>query len=95
MWPWRSSEKRASTEDDRLATLSRRLDDAESKIRMLTGEWQDTLDRMERILGRLNKRAARAEAPAPEPEPVNGHDHSEAERIVALRRSRVARPGGG
>ncbi len=55
-----------SSDADRFATLSGRVDDTESAIRKMRAEWQDVLDRMERILGRLNKRARRAAMPVEE-----------------------------
>lgn len=92
MWPFRRKELPA--DNDRLGTLSRRLDDVESKVRTLTGEWHDTLDRLDRQVGRLVKRQSRALAreeseEVAEPAPQGPVD------IVALRRSRGARPGGG
>lgn len=84
--------------DDRLSTALRRLDDAESQLRLLKTEWLDTLDRLERIAGRLAKRAERdgrsvlaAETPAaPDqaPPPV-----SRALADVLRRRARHSPPG--
>ncbi len=54
MWPWKRQDAK-----DGLQTLSRRLDDVESTVRSLKTEWLDTLDRLERIAGRLAKRAQR------------------------------------
>jgi hypothetical protein len=84
--------KNRSDDDDRLATLSRRLDDAESAIRSLKGEWIDTLERNERMLGRIVKRAARAQESLPLPDespPSASLDE------VAIRRARGTFPGGG
>jgi len=77
-------------DEDRLGTLTRRLDDAESKVRTLTTEWLDTLDRIERILGRLTKRAQRADAPPDVASPqVNGETAEDpVQRIIRIRRNR-------
>ena len=82
---------------DRVGTLSRRLDDVESQLRMLKTEWTDTLERLDRMLGRIVKRSARAlaseAAPADLPEP--GSESSPASSLdeVAVRRSARAFPG--
>lgn len=84
--------KKRIEEEDRLATLARRLDDAESQVRMLKTEWLDTLDKLERLTGRLAKRAQR-DAPAP----VNGAEEphqAPMPDVVALRRSRMVNPAG-
>lgn len=84
---------------DRLATLSRRLDDAESTLRMLKTEWLDTLERLERMVGRFAKRrereAAREATPEAEPgEGANGQSPSLAGLDeVAVRRSPRRFPG--
>lgn len=54
MWPW----KRQAIED-RVKTAEGRLSDAESTLRLLKGEWLDTLDRLERMVGRVVKRGQR------------------------------------
>ncbi len=58
MWPF-SGRKEPDGVGDRLSTALRRLDDLESGHRLLKTEWLDTLDRLERIAGRLAKRAER------------------------------------
>lgn len=101
MWPFRRAGS-DSTHDDRLATLSRRLDDVESKCRTLGLEWQDVLDRLERLAGRVAKRGQRdgaallapgdaPEAPPATPAPPAG---SRALADVLKRRSVRAPPGG-
>jgi hypothetical protein len=92
MWPFRRRELPAET--DRLGTISRRLDDVESKVRTMQGEWHDTLDRLDRQVGRLVKRQARALATEEPSEPAEPTRQTTLD-IVALRRSRAARPGGG
>lgn len=96
MWPF---SKRAAA-DDRLSTLSRRLDDVESKARTLTAEWLDTLDRIERVLGRLVKRGERErDRAASDAAAVNGADPGgqhqppgAAADEVAVRRARFVNP---
>jgi len=91
MWPFTRRFTESKEAEDRLGTLSRRLDDCESKVRMLTGEWTDTLDRIDRQVGRLAKRQAR-DAVAAEVGPqdqANGHGPLDE---VELRRSRTASP---
>ncbi len=67
MWPWQR---------DSLRKLSGRLDEVESKVRMLVSEWTDVLDRLERMAGRLAKREQR-DSPAvlsgPAPEARGNH----------------------
>ena len=88
-WPWSKSETQETR--DRLGTLSSRVDDLESTARKLRVEWHDVLDRLERVMGRLNKRAQRAaeaadvEEAAP-PNPILDE--------VAKRRARLSPPGG-
>lgn len=64
---WRRNQ--ASKGGDEAGTVAGRLADVEAGLRSLRVEWQDTVDRIERVLARLNKRAQRAEAAEPEPEP--------------------------
>ncbi len=99
MWPFRRA-KEPDSVGDRLLTALRRLDDLESGQRLLKTEWLDTLDRLERIAGRLAKRVERdgkatgvlsgglAASPESPPAPV-----SEAMRQVLARRAH--REGGG
>jgi hypothetical protein len=87
---------------DRLATLSRRIDDMESSARKLHAEWTDTYDRLNRLVGRMVKRAERdalATAPPDEPETPGPHASppqvngaSYAMQQVAMRRTRQAYP---
>jgi hypothetical protein len=72
---------------DRLGTLSRRLDDIESRVRTLTSEWLDTLDRIERVLGRLVKRGQRAQAA------TEGEDASSPGNGAALSSDAAPAPG--
>lgn len=90
------SRKETPETRDRLGTLSARLDDVESSVRKLRVEWQDVVDRLERIMGRMNKRAARqaqaeaeaeAEVEAPPSHPVDDE--------VTKRRTRLFGPGVG
>ena len=56
----------------RLLQLTDRVDELERELQSLRGlqvEWQDTLDRITRVMQRINRRAEREEAAA-EP-PVN------------------------
>lgn len=92
MWPWK---RKAST--DPPATADRRLDDLESQFRMLKGEWLDTLDRLERLAGRLAKRAEReAGAPVltspPQSEPEGPRAPYNGSRAMADVMKRRARP---
>ncbi len=54
MWPWKRR-----IDEDPVRTLTGRVDDVESAVRRLKTEWLDTLERIERIAGRLSKRAQR------------------------------------
>lgn len=100
MWPFSRRVRLAAVEDDRIATLSRRLDDAESKVRGLTTEWLDTLERIERVLGRMVKRSERAVRAGSDPAPANGAEEgaaglqapSSVADEVAVRRSRLVNP---
>lgn len=91
MWPWKRKEK-----GDTPATDGGRLAEVESQVRMLKGEWLDTLDRMERLAGRLAKRAEReqgapalTQAPQAEPEgPRAPYGGSRAMADVLKRRAR-------
>lgn len=65
MWPWKR---------DSLGTVTRRLDDMESDLKRLRLEWNDVLDRLERIAGRLAKRAQRETPVLTGPEA--GGDHA-------------------
>lgn len=67
MWPF--SPKRDA---DDLRTVLGRLDALEGREKTLRLEWADVLDRLERIAGRLAKRAHR-DAPVLSPE--TGGDH--------------------
>lgn len=60
MWPF-SRPKEDDSVADRLSTVVGRLGELESQVRLLKTEWLDTLDRLERIAGRLAKRAEREE----------------------------------
>jgi len=81
--------------DDTLATLKKSIEDTEARFRRLEGEWLDTLERINRALGRLAKRAQRAEEPEPgSPEALPLHTASVDHDPVLLRRSGRTRPGG-
>lgn len=67
MWPF--SRKGA---DEVPATVERRLADAESTLRTLKTEWYDVLDRLERMAGRLAKRAERERPVLTAPEARDG-----------------------
>lgn len=91
---WRRKDGKEA--EDRLGTLSRRLDDVESKVRTIGLEWNDTIDRLERLVGRFTKRAQRAlaaeEAPEPDrPSPRNGSGAPPQDEVT-LRRSRLTYP---
>lgn len=82
--------------EDTLRTLNGRIDDLEAALRRIKVEWEDVLDRFERLMGRLNKRTQR-DRPAAEPEaPVN--DRSVVPQgypdVVAIRRSGSRGPTG-
>jgi hypothetical protein len=57
MWPWR---KRVQESPDTQGTLGQRLADMEAEVRRIRLEWHDAFDRLDRIAGRLSKRAERA-----------------------------------
>lgn len=85
MWPWKKQ-----AHDDERGTLSRRLDDVESATRLLKSEWVDVLDRLERIAGRLAKRAERdghaagvLTGPEPPPAPTGAPAASPGSRALA------------
>lgn len=94
---WWKRRKKVDVEEDIPATFSERLADIESDHRRIRGEWEDALDRFERIMGRLNKRAQReqqVEEPPepPAPAPRNGPVDPGFQREMAIR-GRI-RPGG-
>ena len=90
---WFVREKLSKDAEDRIATLSRRLDDVESAFRKIRAEWTDSEERMSRIAGRLAKRAARdlERAEAADAPPAVAQPPDE----VALRRARRSFPNGG
>lgn len=92
MW-WRR--KRVQESDDTLRTLSGRIDEMESSLRRVKVEWEDVLDRMERVMGRLNKRSQR-EAVSPPANSTDTEAHSERSTVdmVQLRRSGRGGPRG-
>ncbi len=67
MWPF---SPRRDAED--LGTLSRRVEDLETDRKKLRIEWDDVLDRLERIAGRLAKRTQRESALLTGPGPQDG-----------------------
>jgi hypothetical protein len=74
--------KSVQQSDDTLRTLKNSIEDLQSDVRRLRGEWEDALDRFERIMGRLNKRAQRDAPPPPadgvgRPVRVNGAPEAE------------------
>lgn len=88
-WPWT-----ASRQPDQ--TLLNRIDDLESTVRRLKVEWEDVLDRLERIMGRLNKREQRARSPVEartEGEATNGMDPISL-KVWARRQAHVPHRGG-
>ena len=73
--------------EDRLRTLSGRIDDVESDLRRVRVEWRDVLDRLDRMAGRLRKRLEREAAAAVEEQPtVEEQPESEFDREMRLRR---------
>ena len=88
----RTSEKRApqgeDSTSDRLATLSRRVDDLEGEARKLRGEWYDALDKLNRQAQRIAKRHERELAAVAPEEPTNGHAPDAYDRILSIRRNR-------
>ena len=95
MWWKKRSDAEPRATADALATLARRLDDAESALRRLHVEWTDTLDRVTRMAGRVAKRAERAREVDDQDQdaPTNGA-MTPAQVEVAKRRAR-GWPGGG
>lgn len=88
--------KPAQVSEDTLRTVNGRIDDVEASLRRIKVEWEDVLDRFERMMGRLNKRAQR-DRPAAEPEaPLNDRSPSPSGvlDVVAIRRSGGRGPGG-
>jgi hypothetical protein len=89
--------------DDGLRTLRAQVEDMESAMRRLKGEWLDTLDRIEHLVERQAKRAQRAAErderqvvmPAVNGRPAAGGPDPVSAGILARRRSPWARPGGG
>lgn len=64
----------------KIEALESRLDGLETAPKLLRTEWEDTLDRLNRIMGRLNARLKRAESDeqppqgtTPAPDPMLGH----------------------
>ncbi len=51
---------------ERIRALETRLDALETHPKVLRNEWEDVLDRMNRVMGRLNARLKRAEKDEPE-----------------------------
>jgi len=92
----RSEEKRAHQEGDslgdRLATLSRRVDDVESDARKLRADWLDTLDKLHRQAQRVAKRQERelAQLAGPAGDAVEGAEPpgDPIDRIIRIRRNR-------
>ena len=86
----------ARQEQDALyASLRADLDRIDSQVRTLKVEWLDTLERIERVLGRIAKRAERAGIPATDPptaEPAQPVDPITA-RVLARRRAAHGVPG--
>lgn len=70
MWKFRSSERL-----DKLETAVERLTNAQEQLRTLPKklelEWEDTLDKLGRIMSRLNQRARREEPNEPESHEVD------------------------
>ena len=95
MWPFTRKETR-----DTCRTLAARLDDVESRLKLLTGEWNDVLDRLDRMVGRVVKRAQRDGAPSLIP-PADGGPVAPAAAVgaamaqVLARRLRKTGPAGG
>lgn len=52
-----------------LADLSERLETTERQVKALKLEWEDTYDRLRRLMGRVAKRALRDEARVEEDDP--------------------------
>lgn len=90
LFDWRkSAPPPADPSADRLATLSRRVDDLEGEARKLRGEWYDALDKLNRQAQRIAKRHERELATiAPAEEPTNGHAPDAYDRILSIRRNR-------
>lgn len=90
--------KLTQAQEDRLATLSRRVDDAEDQLKKLRREWSDVEEKMGRLAGRMAKRAQRdldeqlrlLEGGGGGEEPDEPEDDE-----VAKRRGRKAWPGTG
>ena len=52
----------------RLTATELAVDGLKTKLKTIRMEWEDALDRMNRIMGRLNARIRRSEAQEPAPE---------------------------
>lgn len=82
------------------AEVQGRLEALERAVKSVRLEWEDTLDRLTRIMGRLNARAARSQdAPGPLEDPAagvdQGFDYLTAQRELARRKrdGLLRRPG--
>ena len=59
IWPWtRGGENKLL---DRVEALEKAVEASESRIRLLKNEWEDVLDRANRVMGRLNARIRKFE----------------------------------
>ena len=75
-----------------LQALQERMEAAESTLRTLKIEWEDVLDRMQRVMGRLNARMkastiAQDEPPEVGPPSPEGFDYLAATRKLQARRA--------
>ena len=81
MWGWHRGGENKLLE--RIEALEKADEAQDSRIRLLKNEWEDVLDRANRVMGRLNARIRKFEAtsepesdtePAPQgPAPVGAH----------------------
>lgn len=71
MWTWISTAGRVRSIEEKVKALEGRLEDLKRLPSLLEAEWQDHLDRMNKVMGRLNARdkvtsATRIEEPEPD-----------------------------
>ena len=59
-WLWGRGGENELTE--RIIALEKAVEGLQSKIRLLKNEWEDVLDRANRVMGRLNARIRKSEA---------------------------------
>lgn len=80
--------------EDHLRTVLGRVEEVESKLRRLEGEWTDAYEKLARLSGRIRKRAERELSVAAEVEPAE-EAVTRSETPWEKRRNGIkSRPGG-